>query len=107
MSKQRMSVETIAEVLVNEFAKMEKQTTRYEKATAELSGRTEQLLNHRMKVDTEELKKIKDSLSDLLQSHTNKLANSVILSQNAYYALLLLVVLLSAYTAISLFLFFS
>lgn len=102
-----MSVETIAEVLVNEFAKMEKQTTRYEKATAELSGRTEQLLNHKMKVDTTELNKIRDSLSDLLDTHTKKLSSSVILSQNAYYALLLIVVMLSAYTAISLFMFFS
>jgi hypothetical protein len=52
MSKQRMSVETIAEVLVNEFYKMEKQTTRYEKTTEKLFEITEQLLNHHESLQT-------------------------------------------------------
>lgn len=102
-----MSVETIAEVLVNEFAKMEKQTTRYEKATAKLSEKTDQILNSKLKVDTSELFELKKSLSTLLENHTGKLSNSVILSQNSYYALLFIVVALSAYTAISLFMYFS
>lgn len=46
MSKQRMSVQTVAEILTEELSKIEGQTNRFVKATQQVEQTTNKLFNH-------------------------------------------------------------
>lgn len=62
--KQRMNVQTIAEVLVNELGKIEKQTDKLQDASRRIDQAIKQLANSEIKVDTSELTRIEKSITN-------------------------------------------
>lgn len=77
MNKQRMSVQTVAEILTEELSKIEGQTNRFVKATERVEQVTDKLLKSEVKVDSREVKDIYTNMSRQLSDH-------VMLKQSVY-----------------------
>lgn len=62
MNKQRMNVQTIAEILTEELGKIEKHTEKFQHASSRVEQATERLLKTEVKVNTSELLQIQANI---------------------------------------------
>ena len=62
MNKQRMNVQTIAEILTEELGKLENYTEKIQHASSRVERATERLLNSEVKVNTSELAQIEKNI---------------------------------------------
>lgn len=62
MNKQRMNVQTIAEILTEELGKIEKHTEKFQHASSRVEQATERLLKTEVKVNTSELAQIEKNI---------------------------------------------
>lgn len=90
MAKERMSVQTVAEILIDELSKIEAQTHKFEVAARRVEETVKKLAENPVKVDVSEFK-------ETVEEHKKIVSNSVIipkrLSQAFYYTIIISLVL--------------
>lgn len=69
MTKPRMNVQTIAEILTEELGKIEKHTAKFQEASSKVEQATERLLTTEVKVDIKELKQVENNLTRTFTEH--------------------------------------
>jgi hypothetical protein len=97
MAKEKLNVQTIAEVLIEEIAKMETTTKRVETA----SQRIENAVNKPMSIDTKELKELLSHQEGMMKEQTDLFREKLYTPKWAVKAVVFMVILLSLFTALA------
>lgn len=97
MAKEKLNVQTIAEVLIEEISKMETTTKRIETA----SQRIENAVNKPMSIDTKELQELLSHQEGMVKEQTDLFREKFHVPKWALHSFIILIVTLFALTAIS------